>query len=299
MKMNIQKMLNEYYMKSLVTKSEGACNYEQKNINGLLNCLSELKITRTKQLTEDTWYQMITWYQDVLKIKNTTIKKRLSYLRTVLRDNRINSIFLQLKYPRSDKTPFLRFQDNEVSIIFEAVYKLMDDNPDDHNLKMMSLMLHLLLDTGVRNSELFDMKVYNVDLRNKFIYLEHTKNNKKEPVLFSSFSYDLLSEVIGSKYHHEYLFYDVVKNQPMTFNTNLRLFLLKLNQLTGLRIHTHRFRKTFGTAMYMQTRDWRFTQRALRHSDIRTTQIYVSESLEFVRESYETASKAFEKFKRK
>lgn len=292
-------MLNEYYNKSLVTKSKGACSFEEKNINGLLKCLSELKIANTKQLNENTWYKMITWYQEVLKVKNSTIKKRLSYLRTVLRDNHINSIFLQLKYPRNDKTPFLRFQDNEVTVIFEAVYNLTDNNPNDHNLKMMSLMLHILLDTGIRNSELFDIKVPNVDLRNKFIYLEHTKNNKKEPVLFSSFSYDLLSEVIASKYHHEHLFYDVVKDKPMTFNTNLRLFLLKLNQITGLKIHTHRFRKTFGTAMYMQTRDWRFTQRALRHSDIRTTQIYVSESLEFVRESYETASKAFEKFKRK
>lgn len=297
--MNIEQMLNDYYKKSLVTKSEGACNFEQKNINGLLKCLKELNIKRTNQLTEDIWYKMISWYQDVLGIKNTTIKKRLSYLRTVLKENRINSIFHQLKYPRSDKTPFLRFQDDDVGLIFETVYKLMDEHPDDHNLKMMSLMLHILLDTGVRNSELFDMKVYNVDLRNKFIYLEHTKNNKKEPVLFSSFSHDLLSDVIASKYHDKYLFYDVVKNQPMTFNTNLRLFLLKLNDLTGLKIHTHRFRKTFGTAMYMQTRDWRFTQRALRHSDIRTTQIYVSESLEFVRESYDTASKAFDKFKRK
>jgi len=292
-------MLNDYYKKSLVTKSQGACSFEEKNINGLVKCLSELKISNTKQLNEDAWYKMITWYQEVLKIKNSTIKKRLSYLRTVLRDNHINSIFMQLKYPRNDKTPFQRFQDNEVSVIFEAVYKLMDDNPNDHNLKMMSLMLHILLDTGVRNSELFDIRVHNVDLRNRFIFLDHTKNNKKEPVLFSSFSYDLLSEVIASKYHHEYLFYDVVKDKPMTFNTNLRLYLLKLNQITGLKIHTHRFRKTFGTAMYMQTRDWRFTQRALRHSDIRTTQIYVSESLEFVRESYETASKAFEKYKRK
>lgn len=49
--------------------------------------------------------------------------------------------------------------------------------------------------------------------------------------------------------------------------------------------------------MYMQTRDWRFAQKALRHSDIRTTQIYVSETLEFVRESYDQASKAFDKFK--
>lgn len=297
--MIIKTMLKDYYQKSIITKSEGACNFEEKNINGILKCLASLNIKRTRELTEDIWYKMITWYQDKLKIKNTTIKKRLSYLRTVLRDNRINSIFLQLKYPRSDKTPFLRFQDNEVSIIFDAVYTLMDNNPDDHNLKMMSLMLHILLDTGVRSSELFDMKVYNVDLKNKFIYLEHTKNNKKEPVLFSSFSYDILSDVIESKYHQKYLFYDVIKNRPMTFNSNLRLFLLKLNDITGLRIHTHRFRKTFGTAMYMQTRDWRFTQRALRHSDIRTTQIYVSESLEFVRESYDNASKAFEKFKRK
>ena len=278
---------------------KGLVTLNRKNINGLIKCLKELNVKTTNQLTEDIWYKMISWYQDVLGIKNTTIKKRLSYLRTVLRDNRINSVFYQLKYPRSDKTPFLRFQDDDVKLIFDVVYKLMDEYPEDHNLKMMSLMLHILLDTGVRNSELFDMKVYNVDLRNKFIYLEHTKNNKKEPVLFSSFSYDLLSDVISSKYHDKYLFYDIVKNKPMTFNSNLRLFLLKLNDLTGLKIHTHRFRKTFGTAMYMQTRDWRFTQRALRHSDIRTTQIYVSESLEFVRESYDTASKAFEKFKRK
>ena len=64
-------------------------------------------------------------------------------------------------------------------------------------------------------------------------------------------------------------FYDVIENKPMTFNSNLRGFLLKLNRLTGIRIHTHRFRKTFGTMMYTQTRDWRFAQKALRHSDIR------------------------------
>lgn len=296
--MNIKQMLSNYYRKSVATKSPGTCNFEMKNINGLLKCFNDLNIEKTSELNEDVWFEMITWYQDVLKVKNTTIKKRLSYLRTVMRDFRIKSVFFDLKYPRNDKNPFQRFQDNEVTLIFKTVNKLLQEHPGDGNLKMLSLMIYLLLDTGVRNSELFDMRIRNIDLLNKFIFLDHTKNNKKEPVLFSEFSSSLLKDVVDSKYHHEYLFYDIIENKPMTFNSNLRGFLLKLNRITGLRIHTHRFRKTFGTLMYMQTRDWRFAQKALRHSDIRTTQIYVSETLEFVRESYDQASKAFDKFKK-
>ena len=292
-------MLEKYYSYSQSSKSKGQCNFELKNINGLLKCLNALNIKKTSELTEDTWYEMIEWYRDVLQIKNSTIKKRLSYLRQVLREYRIKSDFLEMKYPINDRSPFTKFQDNEVTIIYQTVDKILESNPDNVRIKMMCLMTYLLLDTGVRNTELFEMRRYNVDLVNRFIFLEHTKNKKKEPVLFSAFSEPLLREVVLSNYHPNYLFWEPVEKRPMTFNKDLRQFFIKLKQLTGLRIHAHRFRKTFGTAMYMATRDWRFTQKALRHSDIRTTQIYVDETLEFVRESYDKASQTFEKFKTK
>lgn len=297
--MNIKQMLQKYYRQSIASKSEGQCNFEMKNINGLIKCFDDLNVEDTDQLTEDVWYEMVDWYRDVLLVKNTTATKRLSYLRTVLKYYRIKSVFFEMRYPQSDKTPFTRFQDNEVTIIFETVNQLMEVDPDNVRLKMLVLMTHLLLDTGVRNTELFEMKTYNVDLVNRFIFLDHTKNKKKEPVLFSAFSEPLLRDVVLSRYHSEYLFWEPIEKRPMTFNKDLRPFFMKLEQLTGIEIYCHRFRKTYGTAMYMQTHDWRFTQKALRHSDMRSTQIYVDETLEFLRECYDKASQAFEKFKSK
>ena len=47
----------------------------------------------------------------------------------------LNLFFFDLKYPRSDKTPFQRFQDNEVTEIFKSVNKLLKEHPNDANLK--------------------------------------------------------------------------------------------------------------------------------------------------------------------
>lgn len=295
--MNIKEMLTSYYQRSVFTKTPGQCKFERGNIEGLLKCLSDLNISDTDDLTEETWFDIIDWYQNILKIQNSTIKKRLSFLRTVMKSFRIQSVFFQLNYPKDDKMPFQRFQDDEVITILKTLKSMEEKRPHDENLKMYIMIVYLLLDTGIRISELFDIKVYNVNLTNRFIFLEHTKNNKKEPVLFSDFSYEKIEYIYNQKYDKEFLLWNPRLNRQLNFNTDLRKFFLRLSEKTGIRIHAHRFRKTFGTMMYTESRDWRFTQKALRHSDIRTTQIYVSESLEFVRSEYIKASKGFDKFK--
>jgi integrase len=121
--------------------------------------------------------------------------------------------------------------------------------------------------------------------------------SSKEPVLFSDFSYEKIEYIYNQRYDKEFLLWNPRLNRQLNLNTDLRKFILRLSEKTGIRIHAYRFRKTFGTMMYTESRDWRFTQKVLRHSDIRTTQIYVSESLEFVRGEYIKASKGFNKFK--
>src|SRR5690606_11196244 len=111
----------------------------------------------------------------------------------------------------------------------------------------------------------------NIDFVNQSIYLEETKTKKVRYAPFSDFSANNLKEIIALKPQREYLFYNILKDRPLNKN-DVKLFYRRLKKALHIdRIHTHRFRKTFGSMLVENGLPIEHLQSIYQHSRITTT----------------------------
>lgn len=59
-----------------------------------------------------------------------------------------------------------------------------------------NIIISLLVDTGIRRTKLVMIKVKNIDFKNNYILLEHTKNKKKRLCFFTDETSVLLKEYV-------------------------------------------------------------------------------------------------------
>ncbi|MDY0294745.1 MAG: tyrosine-type recombinase/integrase [Acholeplasmataceae bacterium] len=294
--MNLFEMLNKYHTRSTAIKSRGTIHSEEGHVTSLERCLRALNLTEPSDLSEDVGYRMITWYKEKTNNSNNSINKRMAHLKRVLRYFKVETTFYNLSFLKKDTLPYRRFQDNELKRIFKFIDLSMESPAATSNTILYKLMIYMLLDTGLRISELLDIKIPNIDLNNQIIFLEHTKNGKKEPIPFSDFSDDLIRQVIDLQYDDVYLFWNHLKDRQMNYQNDVRNFMRRLKQKTGLdRLHPHRFRKSYGTMIYQESKDIRLVQKLLRHAELSTTEIYISEGIEEIHSRYHKFSKVFSK----
>lgn len=296
--MNIKDCLFKYHKRTQALKSDGTIKFEEGHIVSLIKCFEKLGIESTSDITLESAYSIINWYRKHTSNSNNSINKRLAHLKRVLKYFKIDTTFYNVEYLKKDTNPYQRFQNNEIKIIFKAIDLSMESPNATKNTILYKLMVYMLLDTGLRISELLEIKVKNIDLINQVIFLEHTKNGKKEAIPFSDFSSKILSDVIDLKYDEEWLFYNVLKDRKINYQSDVRNFMRRLEDKTGLdNIHPHRFRKSYGTLIYQETQDIRLVQRLLRHSRTSTTELYIQEGIEEIHQRYHDAASIFKKVK--
>lgn len=295
--MNIIEGLHRYHQRTTALKSKGTIKFEHGHIVSLSKCFTALGIVSTSDITLESAYQIINWYRKYTNNSNNSINKRIAHLKRVLKYFKIETTFYEVEYLKKDTNPYQRFQANELKIIFKAIDMYIESPNKTKNSKLYQLMVYMLLDTGLRISELLEIKIQNIDLINQVIFLEHTKNGKKEPIPFSSFSSNLISDVIDLKYHEEWLFYNVLKDRKINYQNDVRNFMRRFQEKTNLNIHPHRFRKSYGTMIYQKTQDIRLVQKLLRHSRTSTTELYIQEGIEETHRRYHDAASIFNSIK--
>jgi len=151
------------------------------------------------------------------------------------------------------------------------------------------LITMLLLDTGVRISELCNIKIEDVDFANKSIYIYATKTHTFRTVYYSKETERIIniyrSEVLRSKENgplilkfHAYL--DIPTDEALSKDRVQHRLNEKGKKLFGkdFRLHPHKFRHTFATHFIINGGDPFSLKDLLGHSDIETTNIYVDMS---------------------
>ena len=132
-------------------------------------------------------------------------------------------------------------------------------------------MLELLYATGIRVSELINLKFINLDLENDFIRVvgkgnkERLLKNKNSDYLFINNQGNVISRV-G--------FFKIIKKLCAEKNINKN-------------VSPHVLRHSFATHLLAHGADLRVIQEMLGHSDISTTQIYAHLVNEKLKKDYE------------
>ena len=179
------------------------------------------------------------------------------------------------------------------TLTIEEIDKLMDiplNTAFDYRTKAM---LEVMYGSGLRISELVNLKLSDIDLYNNTILI-HGKGNKERIVPLGEYAKEYLEKYLNVRYellkkkngNHEELFLNN-HGKPITRNGfNFLLNNILRDKGIDKEITPHTLRHSFATHMLDNGADLRTIQELLGHSDIVTTRIYTHVSKKTIHDNY-------------
>ena len=175
----------------------------------------------------------------------------------------------------------------------EEVNKLLDINLNNDFDYRNKAMLELMYSSGLRVSELINLKVNDIDLSNESVRI-FGKGSKERIVPLNEYTVDALKIYITS--HRKELFKHGENDYLFLNNHGLKMtrqgFFKILKKIAKEKIiktdfSPHTLRHSFATHLLKYGADLRSIQELLGHSDISSTQIYTHISNEKLKKNYE------------
>lgn len=287
----MEKLVKEYleYLKRDLNYSDNTINSYNKDLIVYSSYLEEKKLDY-KSVTKEDIIGFLKYLDGLYK--NKTIARMISSIRSfynyLLSNNIVDiNIFNRIKNPKvENKLP------NYLNIL--EVEELLDNfKLDDPRSIREELIFEIIYSTGIRVSELSNLKISNIDRLNKQIKV-FGKGNKERIVFYGDVLDKYLSVYLDkSRPNYEDL---NNKNDYLLINNNGRKMSIASCEkylddlLKRLSIHhrvtPHELRHTFATHMLDNGADLRTIQELLGHESLRTTQIYTHVSIDRLRSVY-------------
>lgn len=214
-------------------------------------------------------------------MSNKTINKYVDLAKYVLREFANNLILTKKLRERKVIVPGL--QRNVIAVVFAHYRSLTETNENLRNL----LMFKLLLDSGLRISELLSLKKSDIDFNTSSILVTNTKRDKDRYTFFQAETQILLGKYSKQAEIEDYIFIDMKLRKRLkvsSVETLCNRLKKKLN--LDVSISPHKWRHTFATNFLKRTRDLESLRQILGHSDIRQTQTYLHLDKEDLRTIY-------------
>lgn len=174
----------------------------------------------------------------------------------------------------------------------EEVDRLLDINLQTDFDYRNKAMLELMYSSGLRVSELINLKVNDIDLQQELVRI-FGKGSKERIIPLNEYAVSALNDYMNDHranlFKHGYNDYLFLNNHglPMTrqgFFKNLKKIALEKGIETDFSPHT--LRHSFATHLLKHGADLRSIQELLGHSDISSTQIYTHITNEKLKENY-------------
>lgn len=271
-------------------------NYTTTNYRNDLEDLEQFLRRQNKSLLEVD-YEFVSLYLSYLyskKLNRNSISRKLSSIRSfynyLLNEDIIKvNYFNEVSNPKKNNSlpHFLQNED------LEKMFKIPNKKTPlgQRNL----LIIEMLYATGVRVSELVNIKINDIDKSNHVIKI-FGKGSKERIVIYGSFCSDILQlylsdgrqKLLNNK-NSDYLFLNKFGNKLS--DRYIREILNDIIIKASLEIHVspHMLRHTFATDMLSSGADLVSVKELLGHSSLNTTSIYTHVTDEQVRKVYESA----------
>ena len=270
-------------------------NYSDNTIRNYEIDLDEYKVFLDhKGITDyDVDYKIVREYVEYLnklKYKTTTISRRISALRSfykfLYKKKKIHSNPMPLiSNPKKEKILPKFLYVNEIEELL--------GEPDDtvQGIRDHAIM-EILYSTGIRVSELVNIKIRDIDFSNRTIRILG-KGAKERIVIYGHVCAKVLDnylnnsrELIKNSNLTDYLILNL--NGKKLTDRSVRDIINKYMSKTSIQKHIspHTLRHTFATHLLDNGADLKAVQELLGHADLGTTQIYTHVSNERLREVY-------------
>ena len=226
-------------------------------------------------------------YYDSLKLSNLSIRRKISSLKGfykyLCREGKIDdNPFSYVSLPKKEKKlpQFLNY--NEMIEIFDVI-----DITTLLGLRNR-LIMELLYATGIRVSELVNIKIGDIDISNRSINVTG-KGDKERIVFFNEITKKCLNKYIDESKEVRKSDYLILNNNGKNITTRgIRLIMDKVIKETSIikNVHPHILRHTFATHLLNNGCDLLTVQELLGHVSISTTGIYTHVTTEHVKDVY-------------
>lgn len=280
----IEKFID--YLKYERRYSSNTINSYETDLNELNMYLKDIDI---KKINYDIMHGYLI-YMHNLNYKTKTISRKLSSIRSFF-DYLIQNQYIEsnpmslIQNPKLEKKlPKVLYSDDLEEML--SIPKL-----DDVIGIRDALILELFYSTGIRLSELINIKLSDINKYNKTIKILG-KGNKERYVLYGSKCEKLLDNYLNNSrvklvYNDTpYLFLDKKGNKLN--NNKIHYLFQKILDKSNIKIHIspHTLRHTFATDLLNDGADLKTVQQLLGHENLSTTEIYTHVTNDHLRNVY-------------
>ena len=271
-------------------------NYSSLTVKGYLNDLTlflEFLSENGFKSYESVEYKDIRNYIKYLyslNYNNKTISRHISCLRSFFKYLKISNII--------NNNPMILVSNPKIEkklpkyLNFDEINKLLNSYTQNNPLGIRnSLILELLYSTGIRVSELVNLRKRDISLSSKSIKILG-KGNKERIVYFGNICLNLINLYLSNSYNIlnvknlDYLL--LSKTGKKISDREVRKIVDDASKIAGIKIKIspHVLRHTFATHMLNHGADIRSVQELLGHENLATTQIYTHLTDEKIRNVY-------------
>ena len=222
-------------------------------------------------------------------LKRTTVSRKISTLRSfyeywMTQDETVVNPFVQLVHPKKEQYLPHFFYEEEMEALFQTV------STDAKKGMRDRVILELLYATGIRVSELVNIKIQDLDMQTPGVKVLG-KGHKERFVPFGEFcrqSIEVYLQEFKPKLNSNHDFLLVNMNGAPITERGVRYVLNDVVKRTAgvTEIHPHKLRHTFATHMLNQGADLRTVQSLLGHVNLSTTGRYTHVSNEQLKKVY-------------
>ena len=287
----MEKEINKFidYLKYQKNYSIYTCNNYKKDLKEYNNFIVSNKLDYKNLSYEDATKYLKFLNEE--KNAKSSISRKLSSIRSfykflVLSNITDKNIFLIVSSPKKDKKipKFINYSD--INEIFNV------PNINTPSGQRERLILEILYGSGVRVSELVNIKLKDINLNNKSILI-YGKGSKERIVSFGDYAYEMILKYINEgrvnllgNIKSDYLI--VGKNKENITTRRIEQIIDKIIEKTSIKLNItpHVFRHTFATHLLDNGCDLLAVQELLGHASLSSTEIYTHVSNEHLREVY-------------
>ncbi len=276
-----------HYLKEEMNYSKYTIKNYQLDITDFFKYINLHKIDYLK--IDNTTVRGYLKYLDSCNLKNSTISRRISALRTFynyLLEKALvsNNVFLNVKNPKLEKKlpNYLNYTE------IEELLNSIDISTQDGLMKR--LLIELFYATGCRVGEIVNIKVSDIDLSNKTIKVMG-KGSKERIVYYGDYASKYLRLYLSDG-RRGYLFTGTNNEQLTIYDVELIVKDIMKHLSIKTHVTPHTLRHTFATHLLNNGADIKTVQELLGHVNLSTTGIYTHVSSDRLKDVY------FKTFKR-
>lgn len=190
------------------------------------------------------------------------------------------------------------FRIPEVLTETEQEALLAQPNPRYPTGERNRALLRLMLDTGLRLSEVTALRWRDIDLITGKLMVRQGKGSKDRTLWITDEDLEMLRswrerQARAVPGEHEFIFTTLAGTGISSRYVQQMVKRYATRAKIKKSVHPHTLRHSFATDLYRQTKNIRLTQKALGHANLATTQIYthiVDEELQDALRSFRRAS---------